>query len=348
LRRPDNMVVAARRISRACALVALGSVVAFSACGGAGAAGGLGGAGGAGSGGAAGGATGTGGASASGGAAGGATGTGGASASGGAAGGATGTGGASASGGAGSGATGTGGASGSCTDDFSCPDLGTCSLMPRGSGCVRLCSFDPLLQLTTADDVAALAALRCEVISGSLYFAGDFATLAGLETIREVNGDIYLYHPNSLADLGGLSGLETVSGSLLLYYYANGHDTLKVIELPNLESAGAIDVIGNAKGDTVHAIRFPALQTIDDMALNANPTLTEIQMPALRTVTDLLTIAQDTALTSLDGFPSLTSVPRVDMSYDDHLAQCAVDAFIARVGAACFGCSNNDASGTCN
>jgi len=112
------------------------------------------------------------------------------------------------SGGAGGGASGS---ASSCGVDFSCPDIGECSLRPEGDGCVRHC-YTLDFSLQTDDDVARLAAHQCEELDGSLFVNGaldelgssDITSLTGLETLRSVTGSVAVEAP-SLADLGGLA-----------------------------------------------------------------------------------------------------------------------------------------------
>jgi hypothetical protein len=325
---------------------------AASGSGGVGGTMGVGGAVGSGGGGGVGGGTGAKGGAGGPGGAGGTAGTGGAVGAAGA-GGAVGSGGASGSAGAGGavGAGGGGGTSpGACGGESPCPGLDNCTLtlMPEGGACVRICSVGTLHRVTTTADVTALAALRCEVVSGGLYFDARLDNTVAFDTIREVDGDLALVHPNGMADLSGFANLESVTGALNMNYYSDGTDVLKVIEFPKLKSTTSFTVIGNGRGDTVHSVRLPVLQTLAQLAVNANPTLTEIQMPALTTVTTMFTVGLNDTLMSLAGFPALTSVPRAYVAYNPMLPECAVDAFIARVGATCSPCSYNDPNGVCN
>ncbi len=89
-------------------------------------------------------------------------------------------------------------------DDFSCPELGTCGVQREGARCVRVCTLNEDYLVRTDDDVAQLAALRCEVIAGSLTVAGtEITSLLGLETLREVTGSLRISSP-----FGTLSGVD--------------------------------------------------------------------------------------------------------------------------------------------
>jgi hypothetical protein len=248
----------------------------------------------------------------------------------------------------GSGAAGAGGASSSC-DDFSCPDLGTCMVMRDASGCTRLCAFDPAYYMARADDVAKLAALRCNVISGSLTAYGkELKSLAGLETIREVTGDLSIESPTALADLGGLSGLEEVAGTILVESIGfNVVSTLASVDLPALKSVGIFAVSSDVSAlDTVHDIRLPSLENAGTVFITFNPTLVTVSLDALRTV-GMLNISANHELLTLNGLPSLVSANPIQIADNFLLPQCEVSAIVARTGGACVLCSGNDNSGVC-
>lgn len=215
--------------------------------------------------------------------------------------------------GASGGAGGTGGvpAVGSCDEDFSCPDLGTCSLEPDGDGCVRICSFDASIgdipnayAIDTAEDAAQLAALSCDVIDGSLRLGGgEIDSLSGLATIREVTGSLQVIATGNLTSIE-LPVLKVIDGTNI----PAGLEPLLFLSLPDVVS-----------------IRLPLLQTVGgNVNISLNPSLMSIEMD------------------------SLESVDTLQIGNNPMLPQCEVDAIVERVGASCSVCVGNDEAAVCD
>jgi len=257
-------------------------------------------------------------------------------------------------GGAASGAAGTiagaGGESGpstSCDSDFTCPDIGQCSLRHEGSRCVRHCSVSKLL-LESDEDIARLANYACEEIEGSLQITGSpsgaystVTSLAGLETIRTVTGLIYV-DATKLVDIGGLSGLETVGG---LDVNRTGVLSIELPALTNVES-GDLQLISLPKAKTIVA---PKLENVaGSFKIVSCGSLSEVQMDALATV-DKLVIGENRELLTVHELPSLVSVRRdVSIEGNTRLPQCEADAIFQRIGKRCSSaCLGNDAAGSC-
>lgn len=224
--------------------------------------------------------------------------------------------------GAQSGGTGgeTGGepAVGSCDDDFSCPDLGTCSLRRGGDGCIRICALADVYAMTTEEDVARLAELRCEIVDGSLDISGNqVGSLTGLGTISEVTGDFTIRN-NDQSPIA-LPPLRVVDQDLTLL----GLSALESIDLPLLESVG------------------------DALSITGNSSLVSIEMDSLRSGT-ILAIGLNDELVTLNGLPALQSVDIFIIGYNPKLPQCEVDMLVDRVDAICSACTGNDTTATCD
>jgi hypothetical protein len=261
------------------------------------------------------------------------------------------TGGVAAAGQGGAAGAGTGGtaAPGSC-DDFSCPDLGTCSLTHEGNGCLRVCNFkDHHILLRSNADVAQLAALRCNIINSNVNIYDPVDSLAGLETIRTVQGELNVLDSHSLSTLAGLDGLEEVIGSLVLLDSppGTGNRTLQSAELPSLKTVDGLSVQSDGASESLHAIHFPSLETAGLIAIVSDHDLTDIDLPSLKAVTSYIRLNGNDALTSLGGFASLQSAPDLYIAMNPRLPQCQVDALASRVGARCVSCGQNDPNGTC-
>lgn len=260
--------------------------------------------------------------------------------------GASGTGGSPELGGAGGGS-----AKGSC-DELSCPDLGTCSLKHEASGCTRICSFTATYSITTAADVAQLAALQCNVVEGALQIGGaKIDSLAGLESIHEITGNLEM--GGSLPDLGGLKGLEKVGGTLRVDSVVN----LNSFELPILKSVGAqvyFVADGALRVKSLETIRLPALERVgtgpnDELTIVQWADLTHVYMDALKSVTGILNVDYNDELLTLNGLPSLTSARGLSVLLNPKLPQCEMDAIGARIGHPCSSssCTGNDTTATC-
>lgn len=207
---------------------------------------------------------------------------------------------------------------GSC-DEFSCPDLGTCSLQQEGDGCLRICAFTEEYSMMTADDVARLAALKCQIVQGSLRVSGnEIDTLDGLATIREVTGS-FSVQTNDQPQIE-LSALRAVGEDLLFL----GLTSAESIQLPSLESVGG------------------------RLTITENPSLTSVQLDSLESVTEQLVIGGNDNLLTLNELPSLENLGGFLVTANPKLPQCEVDAIAERVGVDCYPCSGNDTAAICN
>jgi hypothetical protein len=233
-----------------------------------------------------------------------------------------------------------GGAGAASCDAEPCPDLGTCTAEQQAAGCVRTCSFNNTYALKSNDDVASLAALKCTIINGSVDVAGSVASLGGLETVREITGTVRVLTSNSLANLDGLSGLEKL-GDLT----AQGVG-LTSLHLPALrEASGYLDLEVLAK---LTSLELPSLETVGaQLTVTVCPLLPSLHFDKLESVGQLLNVSGDSVLTTVNGFPSLKSVGRLQFTNDAKLPQCEIDAIASRLAVTCK-CSGNDSAATCN
>ena len=217
--------------------------------------------------------------------------------------------------------------------EFSCPELGRCYLdCPLTGACVRTCVID-FFTLGSNEDVAQLAALKCERLDGPLIVFGDVTSLAGLETLRVVKSQVSI-DGLELDDLSGLSGLETVEGQIVLSGLA-----VTDVEFPSLKDVGA-GLLFVSLG-SVQRILLPELTSVgEDCDINST-SATEIDLDALEHVGDNMRIFSNPNLTTLNELPSLVEAQSLEIDLNENLPQCEADAIAARLSLACPLCTDN-------
>ncbi len=215
--------------------------------------------------------------------------------------------------------------------ELACPDLGECSLVEEGDGCLRICSFDGTVgditnvyAIRSAEDLARLAQLSCHVIEGSLRIEG-----------------------NGVEDLSGLASIREISGSLQVL-----GSNLTSIELPALKVVGGTNMLLGTEAVTFIAlpavtdVELPSLESVGGAVnISVDPQLASIDLGSLETV-ETLQISNNDELARLNTSPTLQP-GSLWISENPKLPQCEVDAIAERTGASCV-CSGNDATATCN
>jgi hypothetical protein len=187
----------------------------------------------------------------------------------------------------------------------------------------------------TDEDVAQLAALKCEQVDGPLLFWEDVTSVAGLETIRTVTGYISMNLP--LDDISGLSGLETVSGFISLVDLA-----VPELDFPALKEVGGD--LGLLSLDSAERISLPKLTTVGgDLDIGGTPA-TEIDLDALEHVQGNITISSNSNLPTLNELPSLLEAQSLEIYANEKLPQCEVDAIATRLNVTCEHCTENSAA----
>ena len=218
--------------------------------------------------------------------------------------------------------------------DFSCPELGLCYVDCTLTGtCIRTCHLDAF-SYGSDEEVAQLAALKCDRLDGPLIVYGDVTSLAGLETIRMVTSQISI-DVHDLDDISGLSGLETVDGRLVL----SGLDALTEVEFPALKDVGA-SLLFVALG-SVQRILLPQLTSVgEDCDINGT-SATEIDLDALEHVGANMRIFSNPDLQTLNELPSLVEAGSLEIAMNESFPQCEADAIAARLNLSCPLCTGN-------
>lgn len=180
------------------------------------------------------------------------------------------------------------------------PDLATVSVpaLEEVGGDVSLYDLDAF------DSFAGFSALT--TVGGSLSvtrvpLVRDFAGLEGLEGLGD---ELYLYHLEGLRSADGLSSLASIGGDLqVLEAYA-----LRELRLPALRSAGRVELF---EADALTRVDLPALETVEGYELHECGSMVDLGSFPRVTALASLAVEWDAALSSLDGFPALTSAGSV-------------------------------------
>ncbi len=133
--------------------------------------------------------------------------------------------------------------------------------------------------IKTTSDIAAIA--DCPVFDGYLFIRGDELTsLAGLEGLEEVTGDLFIGYMDELRDVSGLSGLQAV------------HGALELVDLPEVTSLAGLEALQSAE--------YVRILNVDGLA----------SLAGLEGLEDVvyINIQDNRSLASLDGLESLERV----------------------------------------
>jgi hypothetical protein len=208
-------------------------------------------------------------------------------------------------------------------------------------GTGKTCLHPSDVTLSTANDVAQLAAEDCEILEGGLnVYGGSITSLSGLETIKKITGALRV-NDTKLADFSGLSGLSEVGDALVF----SNDKPLGDLTLPALTQVGGDLVFDVPNGVT--SFDAPKLELVTGgLVFAVNGDLQSIRLDSLRSAKQI-SIQSNPVLTTFHGFPALTSVSTLTVLDNPKLPQCEVAALDSRLHA-CSTCSGNDTKATCN
>ncbi|GEM_PF-6238869 len=201
------------------------------------------------------------------------------------------------------------------------------------------------------DDLRGLDGLTS--VGGSIVIPRGFRSLAGLEALEEVGGDLEIsWMP--LVDVSELRSLRAVGGDLILRRL----DELVEISLPSLELVGGLDVQWNpalrridlGRLTVTHRIGLQNLAALEEIVGSptlGTPDFVDVRFaPALRSVVPLgLTSAehvliQDTALTDATLLTGLVEAEYLRL--DDNNAMTGVDGLESLTSAGILSLYGND------
>lgn len=143
-------------------------------------------------------------------------------------------------------------------------------------------------------------------VSGFLHvdYCIELLSLTGLETLERV-GSLSIHHANQLLGVHALRSLREVDGDLILH---------RLDGLISLRGLSRLEAVGGR-------LYLRDLESIETLA----------GLDGLRTVGELQIFNND-SLRSLEGLPQLERVAgRLSITWNPHLPQSEIDAFLARV-----------------
>jgi hypothetical protein len=171
----------------------------------------------------------------------------------------------------------------------------------------------------------------CNKVFEDDHYIDNTADIDALAGTCEVTGDLVVY-TSSLTSLS-LPQITEIGGALSVLH----NDTLTSFELPNLKSVGDYVTVENNLALT--SFDLPALTDVgegefDNVSVKYNDVLVSFDLSSLTRVTGSVFARFNTVLTSFD----LSALSRVggflDMTDNDVLAQCLIDALVEQVEAA--------------
>lgn len=153
-------------------------------------------------------------------------------------------------------------------------------------------------------DFTGLSALKT-IGSLDMEYTG-LTSMDGLESLKEVVGDVYVYYNTNLTSLQGLSGLETVGGEFFIRY---NQIVPTLAGLENLSTVGTNLHIRFMDGLTDLSELSGLTQVGNDVIVEYCSGLKDLTgLEGLTTVNGALTITDNTALEKLTGLDNLTDV----------------------------------------
>ena len=189
--------------------------------------------------------------------------------------------------------------------------------------------FEGDLLILDDEDLAEFAEGGWAEVDGDLTIGGEGSSLTdltGLETLRQVTGNLVVSENPSLTDLTGLGGLEEVGGELSI----EDNPSLETLgDFPDLESTG-LDLRIRTNDVLTAVPEFPSLVSVGrTLNISANPSLETLGgFPALESTGLSLRIVDNDVLTEIPGFPGLVSVGQT-LSISANPGLEAVEAFPA-------------------
>jgi hypothetical protein len=157
------------------------------------------------------------------------------------------------------------------------------------------------LRFNNLDILASLNTPKLEKCTGILTLANLTITEARFPALVQA-GSISI--TSQQIDVIDFSKLKTVDGAFTVVM---APATLRTLSLPELESVGGVFTLGTGYGDrSLETVLFPKLETIGGKLL-------------IRGFATSAAQRNNTALTNLDGFAALQSVPSIEISYQTAL-----------------------------
>ena len=172
----------------------------------------------------------------------------------------------------------------------------------------------------TISDVAPLGALAGHTrVTGSLWIGtphseATLPSLAGLECLQGVDGDLMILNNDLLASLEGLDGLQTVGATLAIGRRGSRESYLGNPALTSLAALRALRSVGGLViGDDDALTSLEGLGSIESIdggvEINHNDALTSLEgLSALSSIGGELRISGNDHLTNLQGLEALTSL----------------------------------------
>ncbi len=158
--------------------------------------------------------------------------------------------------------------------------------------------------LTVQDGVVtSLSALSALAQVGGLSLSGAFADLTGLEGLTEVTGRVGLYGTDTFTSLAGLENLQTVGGDLVL-----GDGLIDISALASLQTIGGAFELSETYVTSLSALS--AVASVADVRIDDNVSLVALG-GAFAQVTEIsgdIVLSNNHNLLHLDGFDALTTL----------------------------------------
>jgi len=183
-------------------------------------------------------------------------------------------------------------------------------------GDLRIYNNDSLINLSGLHNLVTLF--------GTFNVSGNANLLSfqGADSLKEIYGDFEAFE-NGLTAFAGLDRLESIHGSFIV---KSNQVLQNFMGLSRLQSVGALSFTDNSTLTSLAGLE--GLQTItNSVGILSNTSL--VDLSALINASNLkgqIIIQANTALPSLYGLDHLcnTFINKVDVSYNDHLSDCAV------------------------
>jgi hypothetical protein len=233
----------------------------------------------------------------------------------------------------------------SCTEEFACPEFGSCWMRAEDWRCVRVCEFD--VEITTIEDLEPLTTLGCEVLVGELALRDTtFAGEVQIDGLLEIEGSLVIARAPNLTRVA-LPDLVAVRGGVRMLQL----DGIKSIELPGLvEQTATPDIVSHGIEVSVNPLLdhldLGSLKSAVQLQILSNGLLAALRMDALESV-EFLIISGHPELATLGGLPALRHLGQWYVTGNPKLPQCELDEIASHVDAACGLCQENDDTATC-
>jgi hypothetical protein len=182
------------------------------------------------------------------------------------------------------------------------------------------CPQDRTVLITAQEDVTRHAA--CTTLSSLTVRTGAQIDLSQLRALETITGDLDVGPTVSLETIK-LSELVAVEGTIRIA----SNTSLHAVFLPRLERAGRIEIEANASLATISLPRLT--QVLGAMLVTANSFLEIVDVSVLTTVGKDLVVADNPALTLIEG-GRLETVQEVRVERNQKLPADAVDGLRAK------------------